>query len=315
MIFETERLYLRELTQDDFANLCTILQDEAAMYAYAHAFSNIEVQEWLDRQIGRYRADGFGLWAVHRKDDGAFVGQAGLTMQDAGNDRQVVEIGYLFRRDCWHKGYAMEAARACRRYAFETLGAPEVYSIIRENNLASLRVAECNGMQSTGTMDKFYYGIHMPHILYCIKRNRVERLQAGQLDACMRIWLEGNRQAHDFIPASHWEQAEAAVREALPCSELWVDVEGETVRGFIGLQGAYIAGLFVAEQYRGRGVGSGLLAHCQRLHRALSLEVYEKNERAVRFYQKHGFRTADTHRDEDTGEIAYRMIREDKNDV
>ena len=45
MIFETERLYLRKLNQGDFANLCTILQDETAMYAYEHAFSGEEVQE------------------------------------------------------------------------------------------------------------------------------------------------------------------------------------------------------------------------------------------------------------------------------
>lgn len=47
-------------------------------------------------------------------------------MQDAGNGRRVVEIGYLFRQDYWHNGYATEAAQGCKRYAFETLGVPEV---------------------------------------------------------------------------------------------------------------------------------------------------------------------------------------------
>ena len=121
MIFETERLYLRKLNQGDFANLCTILQDETAMYAYEHAFSGEEVQEWLDRQITRYQTDGFGLWAVLLKGTNTFIGQAGLTMQDAGNGRRVVEIGYLFRQDYWHNGYATEAAQGCKRYAFETL--------------------------------------------------------------------------------------------------------------------------------------------------------------------------------------------------
>ena len=54
MILETERLYLREMNEDDFAALCKILQDEEAMYAYEGAFSDAEVQEWLDRQISRY---------------------------------------------------------------------------------------------------------------------------------------------------------------------------------------------------------------------------------------------------------------------
>lgn len=54
MIFETERLYLREMNQADYPSLCKILQDEVAMYAYEGAFSDREVQEWLDRQLSRY---------------------------------------------------------------------------------------------------------------------------------------------------------------------------------------------------------------------------------------------------------------------
>lgn len=60
-MLETERLYFRELNQNDFASLCKILQDEETMYAYEGAFSDNEVQEWLDRQIARYRKWGFGL--------------------------------------------------------------------------------------------------------------------------------------------------------------------------------------------------------------------------------------------------------------
>ena len=53
MILETERLYLREMNQSDFDSLCSILQDEDTMYAYEGAFSDDEVQEWLDKQIFR----------------------------------------------------------------------------------------------------------------------------------------------------------------------------------------------------------------------------------------------------------------------
>ena len=51
IILETERLYLREMEQGDFDDLCKILQDEETMYAYEGAFSDREVQEWIDRQI------------------------------------------------------------------------------------------------------------------------------------------------------------------------------------------------------------------------------------------------------------------------
>ena len=64
IILETDRLILREMSQADFPDLCKILQDEEVMYAYEHAFSVAEVQEWLDRQLQRYREYGFGLWAA-----------------------------------------------------------------------------------------------------------------------------------------------------------------------------------------------------------------------------------------------------------
>lgn len=81
MILETERLYLREMGQDDFEALCKILQDEDTMYAYEGAFNDMEAQEWLDRQISRYRKWGFGLWAVILKETDEMIGQCGLTMQ------------------------------------------------------------------------------------------------------------------------------------------------------------------------------------------------------------------------------------------
>ena len=67
MILETKRLYLREITQSAYEDLSKILQDEETMYAYEGAFSDQEVQEWLDRQIERYKKWGFGLWAVIQK--------------------------------------------------------------------------------------------------------------------------------------------------------------------------------------------------------------------------------------------------------
>ena len=122
MVLETRRLYLRRLEESDFAALCRTLQDEQAMYAYEGAFSDEEVQDWLDRQLLRYQAHDFGLWAVILKETGELIGQCGLTMQP-WNGKQVLEIGYLFERAHWHRGYATEAAIACKRYAARQLSA------------------------------------------------------------------------------------------------------------------------------------------------------------------------------------------------
>lgn len=169
MIMETNRLYLREMTQADYPALCSILQDPDVMYAYEHGFEDAEVQEWLEKQRNRYAEYGFGLWAVILKETNEMIGQCGLTMQEC-KGREVLEIGYLFQKAFWHQGYASEAANACRTYAFEQLNATEVYSIIRDTNLASQKVALRNGMNVTDTFTKHYYGMDMPHLVFSISR-------------------------------------------------------------------------------------------------------------------------------------------------
>lgn len=167
MILETERLVLRELTSSDRYDLSLILQDKDVMYAYEHAFSDEEVDIWLNNQFRRYKEDGFGLWAVLLKKTGEFIGQCGLTKQEIGNEK-VVEVGYLFNKKYWHKGYAIESAIACKNYAFTMLNVSEVYSIIRENNMPSINVAKRNGMTIKGKLIKHYYGMDMPHLIFSI---------------------------------------------------------------------------------------------------------------------------------------------------
>ncbi len=166
---ETNRLCLREMKQSDYSSLRKILQDPAVMYAYEGAFSDAETQEWLDKQLRNYKEYGFGLWAVLLKETGEMIGQCGLTMQNY-NGQKVLEIGYLFQKAFWHHGYAAEAAAACKGYAFDTLNAEKVYSIIRDSNSASQNVALRNGMKIEGEFIKHYRGVDMPHYLFSVKR-------------------------------------------------------------------------------------------------------------------------------------------------
>ena len=167
-ILTTPRLALRPLQDTDFDALCETLQDPQAMKAYEHGFSKEEVSCWLSKQQARYAQDGVGLWAVTDRENGIFLGQCGITMQE-WDGRRVPEIGYLFAKHHWHRGYATEAAVACREYAFRELGLPEVYSIIRENNLPSQKVARRNGMAVVGRQIKHYYGMEMPHLVYSVR--------------------------------------------------------------------------------------------------------------------------------------------------
>jgi len=169
MVLETERLYLREMTQADFPLLCKHLQDTEVMYAYEHAYSDAEVQEGIDKQFQRYKNDGFGVWAVILKENEILIGQCGLSMQPC-EDGEVLEIGYIFQKEYWHKGYATEAAIACREYAFDELKADEVFSLIRDNNVASQNVAKRNGMSIRRKYVKHYCGMDMPHYVFSVKK-------------------------------------------------------------------------------------------------------------------------------------------------
>ena len=170
MILETERLYLREMGPSDHDALCRIMCDEETMRAaYNGAFTRAEVQGWLERQQARYRQFGFGLWAVVRRDTEDMIGQCGLTLQP-WNDRQVLEIGYLFERAHWHHGYASEAVRGCMQYAFTALDADEVHSIIRDTHIASQHVALRCSMTRTDQCVKRFRNEDMRFFLYTAKR-------------------------------------------------------------------------------------------------------------------------------------------------
>lgn len=179
IVIETPRLQLREMTPADRQALCRSLQDSEVMYAYNGPFSDEEVDEWLERQLARYRQYGYGLWAVVLKATGEMIGQCGLTLQQ-WNGREMLEAGYLFQRSHWHQGYATEAASACMDYAFGTLNSPIVCSIIRDNNLPSQQVALRNGMtRRPGVMVKHYRGAGMPHWLFVRPRTiRTVRYQS-----------------------------------------------------------------------------------------------------------------------------------------
>ena len=146
IVLETERLVLRELTPDDLDALYAILSDPESMRHYPAPFSRERVEGWIAWNLENYKTYGFGLWAVIRKADGLFLGDCGITMQLIAG-RYEHEIGYHINRAYTGMGYATEAARACKRYAFDTLGLTDVYTYQKYTNMASRRVAEKNGMR------------------------------------------------------------------------------------------------------------------------------------------------------------------------
>ena len=164
-VMETERLIIRKITSKDMGALLAIMGKPEVMYAWEHGFDKKEVRQWMNRQLARYRKDGYGYFALVLKDGGKLIGQAGL-MKGVINGNEAVELGYILDNEYWHNGYATEAARKCLQYAFGKLGLTEVHCSIRPENTSSIRVAEAIGMTPCGSHTITYNGKEMPHVLY-----------------------------------------------------------------------------------------------------------------------------------------------------
>ena len=127
------------------------------------------VKSWLQNCLERYyQTWGFGPYAVVEKDTQGVIGYCGLFyFPDVGGQPEV-EVGYRLARSAWGKGYATEAARAVRDFAFATLGIKRLIALIDSSNIASIRVAEKIGMHYE--KDVMFEGYTHPDHVYVITR-------------------------------------------------------------------------------------------------------------------------------------------------
>ena len=145
MIIKTERLFLREMTMGDYDALYAVLSDTDIMKHYPYTFDEQRVRSWIERNMNRYKENGFGLWAVCLKENGEMIGDCGLKLQNI-DGKPLPEIGYYIRKGCQHKGYAKEAATAVRDWAFKNTDYPALYSYCKYTNEPSIKTAESRGM-------------------------------------------------------------------------------------------------------------------------------------------------------------------------
>jgi putative acetyltransferase len=130
----------------------------------------------------------------------------------------------------------------------------------------------------------------------------IRSAETSDIDAIITIWLEASIQAHAFVPDTFWRAHAADMRDRyLPSAESYVDELDGKARGFASLVGDTLAALFVAPAYQGAGVGSDLLLKAQSLRSSLTVSVYAENERALKFYSRHGFVRTGRHVDDETG--------------
>ena len=172
MILETNRLRLREYTQADYPWLYEILSDPVTMQHYPKPYDQKGVQRWLDWSMNNYAEHSFGLWVIELKETGKPIGDCGLTMQNI--DGQILpEIGYHVHKDHWRKGYASEAARAVRDWAFRNTGFDQLYSYMSSTNVGSYSTAASIGMTR---VKEYLDETNDPTLVYTMSREEWEKL-------------------------------------------------------------------------------------------------------------------------------------------
>lgn len=139
------------------------------------------------------------------------------------------------------------------------------------------------------------------------KASIIRSFTKSDTEPVMKIWLNSNIDAHPFVPEDYWRSYYQMVGEQLSQAEVYVLESEGVIRGFIGLDGSYIAGIFVEQKHRSAGIGRQLLEHARKLHPVLSLHVYQKNQRAVDFYLREGFSVTAEGLDDETGNTELTM--------
>ena len=135
----------------------------------------------------------------------------------------------------------------------------------------------------------------------------IRKLRKADINKVADIWLDTNIKAHYFIPAQYWKRNFGLVKELLLQATVYVYEDKQEIQGFIGLNDEYIEGIFVSDEMQSLGIGKALLNYAKDKRSKLFLNVYQKNTRAISFYQREGFEIQCNGIDEATGERDYAM--------
>lgn len=135
----------------------------------------------------------------------------------------------------------------------------------------------------------------------------IRKMKKEDVEAVLQIWLDTNKKAHFFISEKYWEDNFEYVKSLLPNSEIYIAESKNKIIGFIGIENAYIAGIFVLEQMQSNGVGTQLLLQAKKKYSMLTLQVYAKNKKAIEFYKKENFIIDKITLNKDTKEEEYTM--------
>lgn len=176
-MYRTERLLLREWTNDDIEPFTELCADPIVMEHFPETMTRQESIEMVDAIGDRFKQNGFGLWAV--EVDGRFAGYVGLNFTGPNFTTSFApchEIGWRLAKWAWGQGYASEAAREALRIGFVDYGIDIIYSWTTLANRRSEAVMQRIGMVRRAELDFVHPGTPgwhgAPHLVYSLSREQ-----------------------------------------------------------------------------------------------------------------------------------------------
>lgn len=175
-MLKTDRLLLRQWTEDDFFPFAEMCSDTEVMEYFPKTQTREESYEMGKKILSLINERGWGFWAVEILDRHEFIGFVGLhTPTDKMPFSPCVEIGWRLSKQHWGKGYATEAAKEALKFAFNRLNLDEVVSFTTLANERSKIVMQKIGMRNSNQnfMHPAIDASHplSEHVLYKIKKS------------------------------------------------------------------------------------------------------------------------------------------------
>ncbi len=162
----TERLHLRQFTQQDIDSYAALCADPEVMRFLGEGRPLSREESWRQMAmiLGHWQLRGYGLWAVEDRQTQQLLGRVGIFNPDGWPG---AELGWMLGRQYWGQGYAYEAAYAANQWAQQTLNL-SLISLIQPANQRSIALAKRLGMQLDKEIE--IHGIAAQ--LYTLKNNQ-----------------------------------------------------------------------------------------------------------------------------------------------
>ena len=140
-IAQTDRCILREMEEKDLDALYELYQDkEISRYTEDLYEDRQKERDYIRSYIEHaYTFWGFGTWIVERKEDHKLIGRVGFNLREGYEDP---ELGFVIGLPWQKQGLAYEVCAAALRTGKEEYGFTRVQALVREENLASVRLCE-----------------------------------------------------------------------------------------------------------------------------------------------------------------------------